>query len=305
MVRNCQPVGRRSVAVVSLAVLSFLAACSGGDGGSDADSSTAPTATTDAPASGSGTPNAAFVDVTECENESGSGTAKGTIVNNGTTDTGYKITIAFRDGSGEQLATGSATTGLVAAGAEVDWTVEAVGLGSVSSADLTCSTVSIEPLEAAASTTAAAAGSTDGEFPCDLLTPDEVAQIAGNPLDGDALTSPTTEGDLSWTARQCVWSAAPSTSSVELTLSVSRPADFPTGASTCPPPIGVPTTVPGIGTSATWSWTDPGTEVKIGELRVCSPDAFVVVRVSGATNDPQQRQVATSVAEKALVALSS
>lgn len=284
--------------VASVILVSLGAACSGSDEGSDAKSTS-----TTAPTSSSTTPTGAFIDVAECENASGSGTASGTITNNGTGDTAYQITIAFRDASGEQLATGSTTTEVVAVGAEVEWSLEVTGLGSVSSDDLTCATVSLETMEGGAPTTAAAAGSTDDEFPCDLLTPDEVAQIAGNALDGDAITSPTSENDLSWTAHQCVWSGPPSSTSVEVTWSVSRPDDFPAGASTCPPPIGTTTPVDGIGTAATWSWADPGTEQKVGVLRVCSPEAFVVVQVSGTPNDPQQQQVATSVAEKVLAAL--
>lgn len=297
---DLHPVGRRWMVVASVLLVSLGAACSGGDEGSDAESTST---TTTVSASSSTTPTGAFIDVAECESASGSGTAKGTITNNGTGDTVYEITIAFRDASGEQLGTGSTTTGVVTAGAEVEWTVQATGLGSVSSDDLTCTTVSLKPMEGGASTTAVAAGSTDGEFPCDLLTPEVIAQITGNPLDGDAITSPTSENDLSWTARQCVWSGPPPSTSVEVTLSVSRPDDFPAGASMCPPPVGTTAPVAGIGTSATWSWTDPGTEQKVGVLRACSPDAFVVVQVSGTPNDPQQQQVATSVAEKVLGAL--
>lgn len=277
----------------------LMGACSDGDEPSETK---AKSTTTTAPTSGSGKTEA-FVDVVECESSSGSGTSKGTITNDGAVDTAYEITIAFRDASGEEIATGSTTTESAPAGGEVGWTVEVSGLGPVTSEDLSCNTVSVKPVKGGTPTTSDSVGSSDGEFPCGLLSADEVAQILGNPLDGDAITSPTTEGDLSWTARQCVWSGPPSTTTVEMTLSVSRPEDFPAGTSSCPPPIGTTTPVAGIGDSATWSWTDPGTEETVGELRVCSPGGFVVVRMSGMPDGPQQQQMATAVAEKVLAGL--
>lgn len=143
----------------------------------------------------------------------------------------------------------------------------------------------------------------DEEFPCNLLTPDEVAQITGNPLDGDTMSGPVSEGELSWNAEQCVWTGAPSSTAMEVTYSVSRAEDFPSGASTCPPPLAASTPVTGVGDSATWSWDDPGTTQKVGELRVCSASSFLVVRVSGTQNEAQQQQAATSIAQKALAAL--
>lgn len=288
---------RTVVQTVSVAVALTVVGCSGGDGEQASKSSTTTKAAGTA-TSGAKSDSPAFVDIVECENASGSGTAKGTIENQGTESTAYEYTLAFTDGSGSQIATGSTTTASASPGATVDWVVTADGLGSISTDDLVCRTVSLKPAGGATSPTSAA-GASDEEFPCDLLTVDEVAQIAGNPLDGDATTSQVTENEGSWLARVCTWTGPPGTSQ-EVTLSVSRSGDFNAGESTCPPPMGDTVPVGGIGTKATWRWDDPGTTQKVGELRVCSPAGFVTVQVSGTNNEPQQQAVAKSVAEKAL-----
>lgn len=243
----------------------------------------------------------AFIDITDCEQASGSGTGGGTIRNQGTEATAYELTIGFFDGAGRQLASASTRTGIAAAGAEVEWSVRAPGLGAVPSDDLTCRTLALQPVSG--STATPQPGSSDEEFPCDLLTVDEIARVAGNPLDGDATTSPVSEGDRSWTARVCTWTGPATGTSQEVTLAVSRSGDFPGGASACPPPIGTTTPVAGIGTEATWSWSDPGTTEKVGELRVCSPGVYLAVTVSGTPDEAQQQHVAKTVAEKALGAL--
>ncbi len=298
VVRSSSAPGRVTRMIpLSLAVVLIAVGCGGGgDDEPAAKASTTPT--TSAPGAKANTP--AFIDILECESAGGTGTAKGTIENQGTEPVAYELTMGFHDGSGKELVTGSATTEVVAPGAEVEWTVTASGLGSVFTDDVVCKTATLKPVSGGASATTEPQGSSDEEFPCDLLTVDEVAQIAGNPLDGDATTSQVTENDRSWLARVCTWTGVGTGAAEEVTLSVTRNDAFPAGESACPPPMGDATPVAGIGAEAAWIWDDPGTTLKVGELRVCSPDAFVTVRVSGTSNEPQQRAVAKSVAVKAL-----
>lgn len=138
------------------------------------------------------------------------------------------------------------------------------------------------------------------DFPCDLLTDDEIAQIAGNPLDGDVMTGDVDENGVQYSARSCVWTGKTPDVAMEVTLNVSTSADFPKGQSTCPPPLDRATPVTGVGESANWLWIDAGTEEKVGELRVCSADNFLKIQTSGTFNEAQQQDVARSIAEKAL-----
>lgn len=131
--------------LVPLALVLATAGCSGSGTKkpeATAASTTASASTTSASGSGAAS---AFVDVVSCENVSGSGTSTGTITNQGSGDTAYEITIGFYDASGNELATGSTKTDVAAAGADVEWSVKASGLGSVSSDDLVCKTVSVKP----------------------------------------------------------------------------------------------------------------------------------------------------------------
>lgn len=283
--------------MIVLALL-VVPACSGGDRGDSGGGQAETTAGTPAAEESS----RAFVDVVECEPQSGTGTSSGTIENTSTEATAYELTIGFYDAQGKQLATASVTTEVAAAGATVDWSASAAGVGDVSSEDLTCRTVSVQPTAPAGGTSTSSASTAQGDddFPCDLVPATAIAQITGNPLDGDAISGDVTEADKTWTARTCVWTAIGAADAQEVTIAVSRPADFPAGASTCPPPVGTTTVVNGLGSSATWSWTDAGTTTKVGELRVCSPAALVAVRVSGPGGEGEQQQVASNVAAAAL-----
>lgn len=290
-----------TTAMTTTLLLAVLSACSGG--GDDKNKSGDDTKSTTSSAAGkSSTP--AFVDVVECEPAGGTGTSSGTIENQGTEATAYELTIGFYDDtSGKRLATGSVTTGTAAPGATVAWSISAPGVGSIASDDLTCTTVTIKATTATGAPTTAAPAQGDAEFPCDIVPAATIAQITGNPLDGDAITSPTSENSLSWTARTCVWTGVGTTTAQEVTLAVSRPADFAAGSPTCPPAPAGATPVAGLGTSATWAWTDPGTEQKVGDLRVCAPAGFVAVRVSGPAGEAAQQAVAKGVAQAALAKL--
>jgi hypothetical protein len=61
--------------------------------------------------------------------------------------------------------------------------------------------------------------------------------------------------------------------------------------------------VGGLGSTATWSWVDPGTELTVGTLRVCSAAWIVDVRVSGPGSEATLRAVAVGVAMEVLAAL--
>ncbi len=158
-------------------------------------------------------------------------------------------------------------------------------------------------------TTATTEGTTttalaDEEYPCSLLTQDEVEQLAGNPLEpGDATTNNITEDSNSFQAAQCDWSSFEGENPVEVTLAVSGSDDFPSGSVECPELPGTTSQLDDIGTQAFWAWNDPGTTLKVGSLRVCTADALVTVDVSSPGDEASTQQVARGVAEATLAAL--
>lgn len=143
------------------------------------------------------------------------------------------------------------------------------------------------------------------QFPCDLVAQERIDEIAGNPLDAGAVfTNHVTEDTESWTAMECSWTTMALDESTEVILDVSLPDDFPSGSVECPPIPGSSEAVGGLGTSAQWSWVDAGTTVTVGDLRVCSDDALVHVKVSGAIGGDALLAVARAAAEEALAGLS-
>lgn len=241
---------------------------------------------------------AAFVSIDTCDNNGGSGTSSGTIENQGDSPTAYRIEVNFTDGAtGAVLGSGSDETDLVAPGASSGWTVSADGIGD---SEPTCHTSRIASASGdrvgTATTTAVDA------FPCDLFTPAAIEKLTGNPLDGDATTNHITEDSWTWTAKTCTWSNFPATVSepTEVTLNVARADGFESGTVDCPPLSNTAQAIDGLGTKASWSWTDPGTTITVGKLRVCAPNALVDVDVSGAGTEPTLQQIARTVAEAAL-----
>lgn len=145
----------------------------------------------------------------------------------------------------------------------------------------------------------------ESQFPCDLVSQEKIDEIAGNPLDtGAVFTNHVTEDTESWTAMECSWTTMALDESTEVILDVSLADDFPSGSVECPPIPGSSEPVDGLGTSAQWSWVDAGTTVTVGDLRVCSDDALVQVKVSGAIGGEALLAVARSTAEEALAGLS-
>jgi len=295
---------RRHVVAIPLLIALGAACGSSSSAGKQTASSTAsPSSPTTRPAGTAQNP--AFVDIVTCDNAGGNGDASGTVENQGSTATAYRLQLGFYDSAGNKLlASGSADTATIPPGASGDWQVTVSGLGG---ADVVCHTVSIDTLSGGASgtTTTPTTGSAAAEeFPCDLLTQAEIDEIAGNPLDpGDASTNHVTEDTTQWTARACDWGKLGASEPTEVTLAVSRAADFPSGSVQCPAPPGTSTAVAGLGTSATWAWTDAGTSITVGKLRVCAADALVDVTVSGAGSGAALLAVAKGVAGKVLAAL--
>jgi len=282
--------------VVALVVALVVAGCSGGAG---------PTSTTGvtAPPPNAANPDGvrAFIDIVECQSAGGVGTAAGTIENQGSVPTAYRITMGFYDAAGTKLGEGTADTASAAPGAVVEWNVMAGGLGD---AGVTCRTVEVTLAGGAggASGPARTAGPA-GEYPCTLIPEATVEQLAGNALEpGDANTFNHDENGVLWTAAECIWPSPPGPA-IEVELEVTDAAGFPSGAVGCPP-LGEPTTpVGGLGSTATWSWVDPGTELTVGTLRVCSAAWLVDVRVSGPGSEATLRAVAVGVATEVLAAL--
>ncbi len=122
-----------------------LAAC--GSSGSTAtapEDGSKPVSTTTTTTNPSGADTPAFVDIQTCDNTGGSATASGTIENQGTTATGYRLRIAFTDGSSKQsLATETVQLGVIRPGATGEWSLSTFGLGD---ADVVCHTVGLTAL---------------------------------------------------------------------------------------------------------------------------------------------------------------
>lgn len=138
---------RRAAAVVAVVVLALgagLAACSDDDDdGGDTESSTTSASTTDETGdeTGGGESAPAFIDIVECENVDGSGTASGTVQNTGDDAAAYELTVGVFDlDSGDQLASGTASIDELEPDAEGEWTIEVDGLGD---AEVECRTTAI------------------------------------------------------------------------------------------------------------------------------------------------------------------
>ncbi len=281
--------------VVAAGAVLALAACGGG-GGSDAKSSTSSTS-----AAKQSSSTKAFVDVVTCDNAGGSGTSTGTIENQGSAAAAYTITIGFYDEDAKKVGQGTDTTATVAPGGSADWTVTASGLDS---GDLVCHTLDIASGGGGTTSPTSATSATAEEFPCDIVSQSDVAQAVGNPVEpGDGVTNHVSEDDVTFTARECSWSASPGTAGSEARLQVSRAADNDGTDPGCPPYPGTSTPVPGLGTAASWSWTDPGTSETVGTLRVCSAGGLVDVTITGSTSGDAHLAAARAIAEQALAAL--
>ena len=271
------PDPRRIRAIALLGLTAVLFAACGSSGSSAAKSSTtSKPATTTTTSSTGDTP--AFVDIETCDNNGGSGSASGTIENQGSTATGYRIRIAFTDASSKKsLTTEQVQLGVIQPGATGQWSLTTTGLGN---ADVVCHTIELSALSGDSGATGS--GTAGAEFPCDLVAQAEVEQIAGNPLDpGDATTDHVSENRATWTAHSCAWTQPSAQNPTEITIAVSRAADFPSGKVECP---SLSSSIPqaGLGTSAQWSLDDAGTTIVVGDLRVCSSDLLLNVHVDGA-----------------------
>lgn len=261
--------------VAALAVALVAAACSGGTGPADTPGVTAPPASSGAPG---GPAVNAFVDVVDCANAGGSGSAAGTIENQSAEPAAYRIRIGFFDAAGTKLGEGTADTATAAPGATVDWSVTASGLGE---AEVTCRTVDVTIVGGAQASASAGPANSGGEYPCTLIPEATVEQLAGNALEpGDADTIPHDENGVLWTAVECAWLSPPGPA-VEVDLEAAGADGFPSGTVGCPPLAGSAAPVAGLGSSAAWSWIAAGTELTEGTLRVCSAGSLVDVRVGG------------------------
>jgi len=284
-----------ALGVAALVVALMASACSGGSGPASTPGVTAP------PASAANPDGVhAFIDIVDCESAGGVGSAAGTIENQGTEPAAYRITMGFFDTAGSKLGEGTADTVTAAPGAAVDWNVTAGGLGDT---EVTCRTVAVTLAGGAgqASATAGTAGAA-GEYPCTLIAEATVERLAGDALEpGDANTFNHDENGVLWTAAECAWLSSPGPA-VEVELEVTDAAGFPSGMVGCPPLAGSTTPVVGLGSSATWSWVDPGTELTVGTLRVCSAASLVDVRVDGQVGEAALRAAAIGVATEVLAA---
>ncbi len=295
--------------MVLIAVLAgFGAACGSSSNRASTTSTVATTipsgAPTTAPSTGSGGTTPALVDIETCDNNGGTGSASGTVENDGSSPSAYRLQLGVYDSATNKLlATGSVDIATVAPGSTGDWEINTSGLGS---ADVVCHTISIDPGGSGSSTSGTpntTSGSAAAEFPCTLVTQADIEQFAGNPLDaGDAATNHVSEDTANWTEHACSWAKPDASNPTEVTLAVARAADFPSGSVHCPRPVGSSTPVTGLGTSARWSFDASGGAINVGNLRVCTSTLLVDVNVTGPGSNAAQLKVARDVAGKALAA---
>ena len=209
----------------------------------------------------------------------------------------------FDSATNEQLRSGTFETDTIEPGATADWNLFASGLGDV---EVVCHVVGVNAVTGSGGPEASASPATtivEAEYPCDLIPQAEIEQLTTNSVEpGDAATNHVTEGDASWVGHECAWLEPSADTPTEVTIDVARADGFPSGAVACPP-LSSSDPVPNLGTQASWSWSNPGTAITVGTLRVCSSAALVDVRVSGATSSDAHLAVATAVAEKVLAAL--
>ena len=289
-------------AVAMLTLAGLLASCGGGSSKQSTPDVTTTSSSTPITGKGAAAKTEAFVDIQTCDNNGGSGTSSGTVENQGTVATGYHLQIGFYDSATNALL-GDASTNTESAepGASATWAIAVSDLGH---AELVCHVMTLEAGGGGATGTTATTTPRVEEFPCDLITQAEIETIAGNPLDpGDVATNHVTENDATWTDNECAWLSTQSGNPTEITLTVSRAADFPSQTVECPKIIGTTTAVSGVGTSAQWLYSDPGTETTVGQLRVCADNALIGVRVTGSISGSAHLAVARATAQKALAAL--
>lgn len=137
-------IGRGAMCMVVLGVLLGVAACSRDDSGTNSGGGqqSGPTTGGTAATTASGGGVKALVDIVDCENDGGSGTASGTVRNQGTEAAAFKLEVGFTDvDNGKRITSGKTTTKVVEPGKEVEWSLEVDGLGD---ADVECSTVAVE-----------------------------------------------------------------------------------------------------------------------------------------------------------------
>lgn len=156
-------------------------------------------------------------------------------------------------------------------------------------------TATVPPTDAQPSTTLVE------DYPCSLFDLDELGTILGNDLDmGDGVTNNVSEDNVEYVGQECSWSSSTGEGN-ELRVQVSEADDFPSGSVDCPPTIGDSTPVSGVGTSAEWN-VSAATELEVGTLRVCAPDAFIIVVVDGPVGEDHQT-MAVEIADLTLTAL--
>jgi len=135
------------------------------------------------------------------------------------------------------------------------------------SSTLASKAASSDPPMATAATSVPPGGG--GGTACDLLTPDEIAEVVGNPVDAGAGT----------TSSDCLWSADPEQSSAAvLILQVSQEA--------CESALetdAAQVAADGFGVPAFWLWA--AASGGVGTMSLCTASGMVTVTVSAGLSD--------------------
>jgi hypothetical protein len=144
------------------------------------------------------------------------------------------------------------------------------------------------PASGAAATASEPSGDDGGAAACDLLSPDEIAGVVGNPV----------EAGTGMTASDCLWGSDPEeTSAAVLILQVPEAACESALESDA-----AQTTADGFGVPAFWLWASASGGV--GTVSLCTAAGMVTVTVSAGLSDtPDEaaiREQASTLAELVL-----
>ncbi len=141
------------------------------------------------------------------------------------------------------------------------------------------------------------------------MSDEQVSEVAEITLKSRARTARISEGDITFNARECLWSTdsdatTPGTVS-EIYLQASVATDFRSGEVTCHPLPNATGTVESVGNGvdkATWEWTSQNDTDGLGKLRACTTDALYTVAVTGPEDEATAKTFATKLIQLAIEA---
>lgn len=141
--------------------------------------------------------------------------------------------------------------------------------------DTTDTTTGADPTDTTDATnlpdTTEAEASASDDFPCDLVTTAEVADLVGADLgDGEYSRTQNSQNEFNWTSDKCRWEG----DDQEIVLDIGGAESFASGSLECPDAVMDAVEIDGPGDPVYWIWD--GIRVQ-AELQFCTPDAVIEV----------------------------